>query len=240
MSARRPVRGILFDKDGTLIDCDATWGPIIHHLAAEFGPTGDPGALAEAAGLDPVTGRLRAGSAWAAGSTHDLVRLWWPGIPADELRRIARQIDAACAAMSPHTSVPLVDLDDLFDTLAARGYVLGIATNDSEASLTAFIEARGLSARIRHLIGYDSVAAPKPAADMVHAFCVLAGLQPAEVAVVGDNIHDLEMARAAGAGWAIGVLSGNSDVEHLGPHADVVLDSVADLAEWLDERTRAA
>jgi phosphoglycolate phosphatase len=57
---------------------------------------------------------------------------------------------------------------------------------------------------------------------------------PAEVAVVGDNTHDLEMARAAGAGWAIGVLSGNSDREHLEPHADVILAGVTNLTGWLD------
>jgi phosphoglycolate phosphatase len=51
--------------------------------------------------------------------------------------------------------------------------------------------------------------------------------------VIGDNPHDLEMARSARAGAAIGVLSGNSGMDDLAPLADVVLDSVCDLPDWL-------
>ena len=65
------------------------------------------------------------------------------------------------------------------------------------------------------------------------AFAREAGLVPADIAVVGDNPHDMEMARAAGA-TAIGVTSGNSSADDLSPLADVVLPSVAALPEWLD------
>jgi phosphoglycolate phosphatase len=58
-------------------------------------------------------------------------------------------------------------------------------------------------------------------------------LAPYEIAMVGDNLHDLETAHAAGAGLAVGVLSGNSPREALESHADVVLDSVAGLPELL-------
>jgi len=236
MGARRdrlPVRGILLDKDGTLIDCDATWGPVIQHLVAEFAPLGDAAALMDAAGLDPATGRLRAGSVWAAGSTHDLVRLWWPEAGRDEILRTAARIDAACAERSAHSAVPLLDLDRFLQDLSDRGLTVGIATNDSLASLNAFIDRHELAGRIDHRFGYDSVVQPKPDGDMVHAFCAAASLEPAEVAVVGDNTHDLEMARAAGAGWAVGVLTGNGGREDLEPLADVILNGVADLTEWL-------
>ena len=51
---------------------------------------------------------------------------------------------------------------------------------------------------------------------------------PAEIAVVGDTVHDLAAARAAGA-LAIGVLSGPTDGALLEPLADVLLPSVAEL-----------
>jgi phosphoglycolate phosphatase len=64
---------------------------------------------------------------------------------------------------------------------------------------------------------------------MVHVFCAVARVEPGEVAVVGDNLHDIEMARAGGAALAIGVLTGNGAAADLEPHCDHVLASVADL-----------
>jgi phosphoglycolate phosphatase len=55
--------------------------------------------------------------------------------------------------------------------------------------------------------------------------------------MVGDNRHDLEMAKAGGA-LAIGVLSGTGTRESLSPLADVVLDSIVDLPAYLAERSR--
>lgn len=233
-----PVRGVLLDKDGTLIDCDLTWTPVLRRLAEELAPQAEASALLESAGLDLGTGRFRAGSVWGAGSTRDLVRLWWPHASADEAGRLVRQIDAICVEMGPQTAVPLIDLDDFFTALSARGLAVGIATNDSAASLTAFLAVRGLAGKIAHLYGYDSVERPKPAPDMAVAFAADSGLAPGEVAVVGDNVHDLEMARRAGA-IAVGVLSGNSAHADLAPLADVVLDGVADLAAWLDSAAPA-
>ena len=86
--------------------------------------------------------------------------------------------------------------------------------------------------------GYDAVANPKPAPDTVVSFCDLTGLKPVEIAMVGDNRHDLEMARAGGCGLAVAVLSGTGTRESLTPLADVVLDSVAELPAWLEKQTR--
>lgn len=235
-----PLRGVLIDKDGTLIDCDATWGPVIRHIAGEMGAPGEADAMVEAAGMDLSSGRLRAGSVWAAGSTRELVRLWWPDADPREALVLQHRIDDTCARMGPSSSAPLFDLAPFFAELAARDLAFGIATNDSLVSVGAFLRARGLDAIVPHVFGYDSVAESKPAPDMVHAFCGAAGVVPADVAVVGDNTHDLEMARAAQAGWAIGVLTGNGAYSDLAPLADVVLDSIADLPAWIDAGGPAA
>jgi phosphoglycolate phosphatase len=84
--------------------------------------------------------------------------------------------------------------------------------------------------------GYDAVANPKPAPDTVQAFADLTGLRSTEIAMVGDNRHDLEMARAGGCGLAIGVLSGTGTRQSLAEIADVVLDSIVDLPAFLAAR----
>jgi phosphoglycolate phosphatase len=64
---------------------------------------------------------------------------------------------------------------------------------------------------------------------MIRKFAAHTGLAPAEIAMVGDNLHDIEEARNGGAGLAVAVLSGNAahhDIAHL---ADHTLASVAEL-----------
>ena len=54
---------------------------------------------------------------------------------------------------------------------------------------------------------------------------------------VGDNAHDLAMARNAGA-VAVGVTSGNSGADDFAALAEVVLPSVRELPAWLDQNRK--
>ena len=64
---------------------------------------------------------------------------------------------------------------------------------------------------------------------MVLGFCAATGLAPAEVLVVGDTDRDMMMARAAGAGLAVGVLTGATPREPLEALADHVIASVLEI-----------
>src|SRR5665213_4385197 len=81
------MRGILFDKDGTLLDFEATWTPVLTRLALEVaeGDAARAAALLDAGGLDPVTRRFRAGSAIGAGTTRTIASLWHPAVSPAEL-----------------------------------------------------------------------------------------------------------------------------------------------------------
>jgi phosphoglycolate phosphatase len=126
--------------------------------------------------------------------------------------------------------------EEVLAELAAAGIVMGVATNDATEAAAAAIAALGLDAYLPHVFGYDSVRHPKPAPDIVLASAAVTGVDPSDIAVVGDNRFDMDMARAAGAGAAVGVLTGNSGEDDLRPYADVVLPSIRDLPGWLAER----
>jgi phosphoglycolate phosphatase-like HAD superfamily hydrolase len=153
----------------------------------------------------------------AAGNTLDIVRAWFPGLDGRAFAAMVARIDAAFHANGLSHSVPVTGLVETLAILTGRDLALGVATSDGTAATRAALAMLGVSPYLPHVFGYDSVPRPKPAPDMVHAFAAATGLDPGEIAVVGDNVHDLHMARAAGAGAAIGVLTGNAQAEDLAP-----------------------
>ena len=229
------MRGILFDKDGTLLDFEKTWSPVLKRLALEAARGDETRAteLLVEGGLDAQTGKFRAGSVIGAGTTNLIVRLWYPKLFGAAFAAKIDKMDRVFAQHGSANSIPIDGVTVALDVLAARGFVMGVATNDATEAAKASLLATGMSRNLPHVFGYDSVAKAKPAPDMVLAFCEAGRLEPAEVIVVGDNTHDLEMARSAGAGMAIGVTSGNSRADDLGGLADVVLASIRDLPSFL-------
>jgi phosphoglycolate phosphatase len=237
LSAERmkSIRAVLFDKDGTLIDFDRTWFSISWQLAqrAAKGDEVRARALLDAGGYDWLTERFRANSVIAAGTVEDIVSLWHPDVTSEQVRKLVEEYDAYCVTEGARSAVSIEAVRETLETLREMGLRLGIATNDSEAGAHATAKALGIHGFFEVVIGYNTAARPKPYPDPLLYFAEKLGLAPYEIAMVGDNLHDLETAHAAGAGLAVGVLSGNSPLEALEPHADVVLDSVAGLPELL-------
>lgn len=225
------MRGILFDKDGTLIDYWRTWLPINREVAlyAAGGDAALARELLELGGQDPDTGRVVAGSPLAAGGIGDIAEAFaaHPGLvpPPD----FEAQIDRIFARGGALNSVLVDGARQTLLELKARGFSLGLATNDSIAGLEASLAAHDVLELFDFTAGCNSGWGAKPGPGMVLAFAHSAGIGAREIAVVGDAVHDLAMGRAAGAGCTVGVLSGTSERGDLEGLADIVLDSVADL-----------
>ena len=229
------IKGILFDKDGTLIEVNGTWVPIYQAMLGDvYGHSmGEVVELLERGGYDPATKTFKAGSVLAGGTSRELVSLWWPELNADQQRQRLDYIDNVVGPQAKSYVKPLMELQPVFDELHRMGLLLGVGTNDSEASGRAHMEHLQVHHYFDVVIGHDSVVVPKPSGQMIARFAEVTGLRPQEIAMVGDNSHDMDEARAGGAGLAIGVLSGNAkhvDIAHL---ADHVVDSVADLPRLL-------
>ncbi|HWK66031.1 MAG TPA: HAD family hydrolase [Rhizobiaceae bacterium] len=232
------IKGILLDKDGTLVDFQATWFAIGDSMAlrAAGGDRRKADQLMVAAGYDFDAHRFKGDSVFAAGTNADIVSLWYPDLPADQRRAMVAGFDTLAANEGAAQSVPLPGSREAVARLHAAGFRLGVATNDSTGGAEKTLLALGIAQMFDAAYGYDAVANPKPAPDTIIAFADFTGLRPSQIAMIGDNRHDLEMARAGGAGLAIGVLSGTGTRETLEPMADAVLDSIADLPAFLAER----
>ena len=230
-----PIKGILFDKDGTLVDFDATWFAIgdLMALEAAAGDRTRADALLADAGYDFEARRFRGDSVFAAGTNADIVALWYPHLDALQRADMVMRFDTFTAEAGAAKCVPLPGAVDALGLLHASGLRLGVATNDSTNGAEKTVASLGVAQLFDAVYGYDAVANPKPAADTIVAFSDLTGLKPSEIAMVGDNRHDLEMARAGGAGLAVGVLSGTGKREALAPLADIILGSITELPAFL-------
>ena len=228
------IDAVIFDKDGTLIDFHAMWGGWARELgvrleAAARRPVA--GDVFTAIGFDPSSGAVAPGGPLACATMADIettietvLRRWCPSVAAAR-----RATETAWYVPDPVAlAKPLADLPILFDRLRAGGRRIAVVTTDDRAPTDATLRALRVRAAVEAMVCGDDGFAMKPAPDPVLAVCLAFATEPSRVAVVGDTAADLAMARAAGAGRFIGVLSGVGSPAEL-VTADVVLASVAEL-----------
>ena len=227
------IEGVLFDKDGTLLDFHATWMPAYRSAASIVARAAGQPQLADrlltVGGFDHSSGRCMPGQPLASGTNLDLARLWAAECGIDDVAGLVEQLESIWAREAAPNAVLVGDVAGLLARLADRGLRLGVATMDSEALAHDTFARLSIDAFLDFVCGYDSGHGTKPGPGMVRAFCDHCALAPAQVMVVGDTLHDLRMGRNAGAGRVVGVLSGTADRATLEPHCDIVIDSVMTL-----------
>jgi phosphoglycolate phosphatase len=235
------IEGVLFDKDGTLFDFEATWRDAVAGLLAMLAP-GDrarQSAIGEAVGFSLETRRFTAGTPLVAGSVDDLAAALAPHVPGIDAQALERLGNAAARSMDHSALVPAAaDLPALLQGMKARGLRLGVATHDSEAAARHHLDSVGALAPFDFIAGYDSGHGLKPGPGMVEAFARACGLPTGALVMVGDSVHDLGAGRAAGVALTVGVLTGPATEADLAPLADAVLPSIEHLPALLDDRFR--
>lgn len=236
------LRGVLFDKDGTLIDLHASWVAsglqTARRLCALAGQPQRFDAMVRDAGYDAVAARLDPRSLWASGTTEALIRDWLAqlGIGGGEAM-VARTV-ASMTEQAAASAVPLADLGALFTGLSRRGLHVGVATMDLETGARAVLAHLGVLDAVDFVCGCDSGHGEKPGPGMVLAFCDACGLDPVQVMVVGDTPHDMHMARAAGVGVAVAVTSGAADAAMLGALCTYLIADISELDSCLESHAQ--
>jgi phosphoglycolate phosphatase len=187
------------------------------------------GPLYAMLGYDPATRVARPGGGLAATPMARLRDRTFEVLVGEGLAPAAAEDALAVAWHAPDPvglAHPLADLHALFARLHDSGRLVAIATSDDRAPTGRTLAALGLEAAFDALVCADDGVPVKPAPDMVGHLCETLAIAPQRTAVVGDSPADLEMARAAGAGLVIGVLTGVGGRDDLAPLADIVIDSV--------------
>lgn len=232
------IRGILFDKDGTLIDFQRTWMPAYRAGLELLSTWSDDESLSERCleetGYDRQSGKVRANSALASHANDDIAEQWLclSGLPGNPEAR--KQIVAVMETYAATKPEPIFDVAALFDDLASRDFHLGVATMDGEWVARSSLSALHADHEVSFFAGWDSGHGKKPDPGMALAFCAATGLEPGEIMVIGDSLHDLHMGRNAGAGLVVGVRSGVGRNDELSAEADHMLDDATQVEILLD------
>ncbi len=218
---KQVVRAVLFDLDGTLVDSAPDLAGAINavRLAHALPPLPfeqlRPMVGAGARGMIGVAFGLAPGE-----PGFDALREEFLAVYARDLLARTRVFDAMLPVLQKLETQPMP---------------WGVVTNKATQFALPIVQGLGLSMRAGAVVCGDTTPHLKPhPAPLIEAARRI-GLAPGQCVYVGDDERDVRAARAAGmpvlaAGW--GYLGAGEGIEAWG--ADAVLDSPADLLQWLD------
>jgi phosphoglycolate phosphatase len=182
-----PVRAVLLDLDGTLLDTAPDLAAAVNAMLAEQGLDSLPEQVVRNFIGRGIT-RLVERSLVAAGLP----------LPCERLEHALRAFGAHYARLNGKASRPFPGVVEALERMHAANLKLACVTNKASAFTTPLLENTGLAPLLDAVVTSDQVGARKPdPAPFLHA-CKRLQLTPAEAVVIGDSANDAEGARAAG------------------------------------------
>lgn len=214
-----PVRALIFDLDGTLIDSKRD---LIHSVNAMLREMGRPELEEETIsgyighGAPQLVARALGGSAAQDESTHALQFFL--------SHYEEHKMDTTCAY--PGVAETLAQLQ-------RKELSMAVLTNKPARISVRILNALGLANYFRAIYGGNSFETKKP--DPLGANTILGefGAAPGETLMIGDSEVDIQTARNAGT-LAAAVNYGFGVHDRKLYPADVYLDSISDLARFVD------
>jgi N-acetyl-D-muramate 6-phosphate phosphatase len=213
------LRAVLFDLDGTFADTAPDLALALNRVREEEGLEPLPPEAVRAVASAGARGLLGTGFGLA------------PGDPRfDELRERFLSHYERCLAV--HTRL-FDGIDELVAEIERRRLQWGIVTNKAARFTVPVAKALGIDVRAGCLVSGDTTPRFKPAPDpLLHAASCLK-VEPNECLYVGDDLRDVQAARAAGMGIvaaAYGYLSGGDPATW---GADGIIHAPSELVSFL-------
>lgn len=215
-----PIEVVLFDLDGTLVDTAPDLGGALNRVIEERGFAPLPAAT-----IRPHVSRGGRGLTELGYSHYDL--------GADRNAVLGRLLEVYQTQLCVDSAL-FPGMPEVLAALESRAMPWGIVTNKRTSLAAPLLEALALSDRAACVVCGDTAAHPKPhPAPLLHA-AELVGRPPQRCLYVGDDVRDVQAARAAGmpvvaAGY--GYLGPEGDASGWG--ADSIIDRPLDLIACL-------
>ena len=213
-----PLRAVLFDIDGTLVDSNYLHVDAWHRGLAEAGAPAPASRIHRAIGMD--SGKLLEA---LAGEASEETRTRAKELHSDYYKKAASRLRAFDGAQ------------DLLRSIADRGLKVVLATSAPEDELELLLGVLDVDDTLAVVTSAADVDAAKPDPDILQVALEKAEVGAGQALLVGDTVWDVRAATAAGLP-TIGVESGGvSGAELREAGAIEVYEDVAQLLERLDE-----
>jgi phosphoglycolate phosphatase len=162
---------------------------------------------------------------------HDALAHVAPSLPVADYPKLSARYRTHY--MDRDAAIPLFGgVDEMLEALAGRGHQLGVATGKSRRGLDEALAQAGIAGRFVCTRCADE-GFPKPHPDMLLALLERTGVAPSAALMIGDTVHDLQLAANAGVD-AVGVTYGAHPADALERESHrALVASVPELAAWL-------
>lgn len=226
-----PIRGVLIDLDGTLMDTAPDLAAAANAMRADFGLAALPveriaafvGKGAEVLVHRALTGDL-------GGRVDDAT-----------FERARAAFYRHYHAVNGTHAVVFERVPQALELLHAQGLKVACVTNKPREFTVPLLERLALASAFDAVVAGDDVREKKPHPAIVLAGCERLSLAPAQALMIGDSVNDALAARAAGMRVVL-VETGYNEGEPVAtlagtPGVDAIFATLFDAAQWVARHT---
>ncbi len=231
---------IIFDKDGVILDLEATWLPVARAVASYTADLVPVRKIVDvpitsitaldllfAVGVDDELGYINPKGIFATGSFPDIRAKWQSILPPDMIsldrdQDYQNEVKKIVTKQISQATVSKGDVVTPLRNLHRIGYTLALVTNDDVEHAKKNLHDLGISDLFSTIIGANSGYGSKPEPNGLLHCCAVAGVGPEQSIMVGDTIADYGASLAAGCHSFVCI----ADAYEFRPHDDIKQDDI--------------
>lgn len=185
-----PPRLVIFDKDGTLIDNNILFGPVVEQMIHKLSGYVEEGKMAKFVGYDLKRKKFIPEGFIASQPLKLSIEKISKKFNIDP--KIIEKASSKKIKLTKDTVVPYVDLKNIFETLKDEGIMIAINTSDKRNNTEKCIKILGIEKYLDMVVCGDDGFKVKPSPDTILHICKKLGVSPYETFMVGDTQADID------------------------------------------------